>query len=61
MRHHSNPNSEDWERIAEDLQSTADDLPPGDENEAAERKAQKKRKALEIKNLLTSPELQPPR
>ncbi|TYL80844.1 hypothetical protein [Bradyrhizobium cytisi] len=61
MKHHSNPISEDWERIALDFQSTAHDFPPGDEKKAAEQKAQKIRKAAEIKNLLIWPELQPPR
>ncbi|MEH2625461.1 hypothetical protein V1292_003516 [Bradyrhizobium sp. AZCC 1719] len=61
MKSHPRPNRKDWEQIAEDLQQTADKLPPGDDKEAAKRKALQMRKAVEIRNWLTSPGMQPPR
>jgi hypothetical protein len=61
MKRHPSPNSKDWEQIAEDLQLTADNLPPGDDKETAQRKALQMRKAVEIRNWLTSPGVQPPR
>ena len=61
MKPHPRPNRKDWEQIAEELQETADKLPPGDDKEAAKRKALQMRKAVEIRNWLTSPGMQPPR
>src|SRR3954466_10546909 len=61
MKRHPDPNSRDWEQIAEDLQQTADSLPPGDDKQAAEQKLQRTKRAVEIRNRLTSPRVRPPR
>jgi thioesterase domain-containing protein len=60
MKRHPDPNSRDWEQIAEDLQQTADSLPPGDDKQAAEQKLQRTKRAVEIRNWLTSPRVRPP-
>ena len=48
---------EDWIKIAESLQKEANSLPPGEAKNAAEIKAAKLKKAIEIKNWLSSPGL----
>ncbi|NOJ45189.1 hypothetical protein [Bradyrhizobium archetypum] len=61
MKSHPHPNRKEWEQIAEDLQETADRLPPGNDKEAVQRKALQMRKAVEIGNWLVSPGVLPPR
>jgi hypothetical protein len=55
MKRYPNLSGQDWDQIAEDLQQTADSLPPGGERETAQQKARQMKKAVEIRNWLTSP------
>lgn len=55
MPRNPSENGRDWIKIAESLQREADGLPPGEAKSAAEVKAAKMKKALEIRNWLTSP------
>ena len=61
MKRHPNPTGQDWEQIAGNLQLAADRLPPGDSKEVAQQKAQRMKKAVEIRNWLASSSVQPPR
>jgi hypothetical protein len=54
-------NDKGWEQILEEFQLAAASLPAGDAKEAACRKVQQLKKAVEIRNWLASPSLQPPR
>jgi hypothetical protein len=59
MKRTPSQHERDWDKIAESLQKDADDLPPGTAKDAATAKAEKMRKAAELKNWLSSPGLRP--
>jgi hypothetical protein len=56
-RRNPSENNRDWIEIAESLLNEAESLPPGEAKHAAEIKAAKMKKAVEIRNWLTSPGL----
>jgi hypothetical protein len=57
MKRNPSQNERDWDKIAESLQTDADHLPPGIDSATA--KAEKMKKAEELKNWLSSPGLKP--